>query len=145
MILINPYYDRAQKLGIYARYVPLSVPMGIGALAGYLLQQGKTVRILDEHLTLVTDEVLDDYVKDLSQPYIFGISCVSAGIGRGYELAKMIKTKYPDAQIPLPNVIGMVTAETHEQADIRIPDLLKAPLFRKQIQNFDRPSNTPAV
>jgi len=99
MILINPYYDRAKKLGIFARYVPLSVPMGIGALAGYLLQQGKQVKILDEHLALITAEVLDDCIRDISEPYIFGISCVSAGIGRGYALAKIIKTKYPDSKV----------------------------------------------
>ena len=116
MILINPYYDRAKKLGIFARYVPLSVPMGIGALAGYLLQQGKQVKILDEHLALITAEVLDDCIRDISEPYIFGISCVSAGIGRGYALAKIIKTKYPDSKVIMggihPTVLPQEALET---------------------------------
>ncbi len=43
MILINPYFDRTQKLGIFAHYVPLSVPMGIGALAGYFFQRNGTL------------------------------------------------------------------------------------------------------
>ena len=111
MILINPYFDRTQKLGIFAHYVPLSVPMGIGALAGYLLQQEKTVKTLDEHITPVTDEVLDDYVANLSQPYIFGISCLSAGASRGYELSKMIKTKYPNSKVILGGIHPTVLPE----------------------------------
>jgi radical SAM superfamily enzyme YgiQ (UPF0313 family) len=85
--------------------------MGIGALAGYLLQQKKTVKILDEHITPVTDGVLDDYVADLSHPYIFGISCLSAGIGRGYELSKMIKTKYPNSKVILGGIHPTVLPE----------------------------------
>lgn len=34
---------------------------------------------------------------------------------------------YPDATLPLPNVIGMVTAENQEMADARIPLLLETP------------------
>lgn len=33
---------------------------------------------------------------------------------------------YPDKEFPLPNVIGMVTIENQEQADKRIPDLIKS-------------------
>ena len=111
MILINPYYNRTQKLGIFARYVPVSVPLSIGTLAGYLLHQEKQVKILDEYITPITYEVLDDYIRDLSPPYIFGISCVSAAIGRGYELATMIKTKYPDSKIILGGIHPTVLPE----------------------------------
>jgi len=111
MILINPYFDRAKKLGIFARYVPLTVPQSIGALAGYLLKQGKQVRILDEHITPITYEVLDDQVKGLSQPYIFGISCLTAGIGRGHELSKMIKAKYPESVVIMGGIHPTVLPE----------------------------------
>ncbi len=36
-----------------------------------------------------------------------------------------LSRNYMDRQFPLPNVIGMVTAENQEQADRRIPDLLE--------------------
>ncbi len=101
MILINPDYNRKQKLGGFSRYVPVSVPIGIGYLAGYLIEHGKTVRILDEEMVCVSDEMLGKYVKGLEQPYIFGLSCLTAGIGRAHELAHIIKTKYPDGKVIL--------------------------------------------
>ena len=46
MILVNPDYDRKQKLGDFSRYVPLSVPIGIGYLAGYLESRGRNIEIV---------------------------------------------------------------------------------------------------
>lgn len=96
MILINP---QGQKLGDFYRYLPVSPPIGIGILAAYLLSQNKDVKILDENVISITEKLLEDFVKDISKPYIFGISCVTAAIKRGYELAAMIKMKYPDAKV----------------------------------------------
>lgn len=99
MILINPKSDRNKKLGNFARYVPISIPFSLGFLAGYLLDKGKQVKILDEQVTEITCEILDNYVKNLSKPYIFGMSCLTANISRGYELAEIIKKRYPDCKI----------------------------------------------
>lgn len=98
MILINPL---SQRLGDFYRYLPVSPHIGIGTLAGYLLSKGKKVKILDDDINPITDGVLGNSVKSLSKPYIFGISCVTAGIGRGYGIAKFIKTKYPDSKVIL--------------------------------------------
>lgn len=114
MILINPL---TQKLGDFYRYLPLSPPIGIGTLAGYLLEKGKEVKILDEHISPITDASLDDYVKDLSKPYIFGISSVTAGIGRSYQLAEMIKTRYPDAKLIMGGIHPTVLPEEVLQRD----------------------------
>jgi len=111
MILINPEYNRKQKLGGFSRYVPLSIPIGIGYLAGYLIAHNKKVKIIDEEIIRVSGEILDDYVRDLQQPYLFGISCLTAGIARGYELAGIIKERYPGSKVVLGNMHPTVLPE----------------------------------
>lgn len=96
MILINP---RSTKFGIFDRYVPLSVPIGIGHLAGYLQSRNKNAEILDEHVEPVSRELLERTVAKLSPPYIFGISILTASVHRSYEIARMIKELYPDSKV----------------------------------------------
>ena len=101
MILISPSGDRQRKLGVFAKYVPLSVPYGIGALAGYLHSKGKKAEVIDEEIEPVSLETLRLISRRLDRPYIFGISCLTAGIARGIEIAKMIKStkEFYDAKI----------------------------------------------
>jgi len=47
--LINP---QRCKFGIFERYVPLTVPLGIGSLAAFLIQNGEKATIIDEHIEL---------------------------------------------------------------------------------------------
>jgi len=101
MILINPVAQ--DRMGMISRYSATSVPMSVGILAGYLLAKGKQVKIVDELINPI-EECLDDidnYVKGLNKPYIFGISCLTINIGRSYRIAKLLKTRYPDAKIIL--------------------------------------------
>ena len=111
MILINSNSNRVQKLGGFSRYVPISVPIGIGYLAANLIKHGKTAKILDEEVVGADEAVLENYVKDLVKPYIFGISCLTAGIARGHELAEIIKKKYPDSIVIIGNVHPTVMPE----------------------------------
>jgi anaerobic magnesium-protoporphyrin IX monomethyl ester cyclase len=96
MILINP---RGQKIKRFYRYLPVSPHTGIGILAACLLRAGKTVKIIDENVTSLDEVMVDDYVKDMSRPYIFGISCVTAAVNRGYQIAKVLKAHYPDSKV----------------------------------------------
>ncbi len=96
MILINP---RSNKFGVFERYVPLTVPIGIGYLAGQLLFSGKKVGIIDEHVTPVSAESLKASVKDFSPPYIFGISVLTACVGRSFEIARLIKGIFPESKV----------------------------------------------
>ena len=91
MILISPSGDRPKKLGVFAKYVPLSVPYGVGALAGYLRYKGKKAEVIDEEIESATEKVLLSKAKNLDPPYIFGISCLTAGISRGIEIARAIR------------------------------------------------------
>lgn len=111
MILINPSYNREKKLGGFSRYVPVSVPIGIGYIAGYLISNNKKAKILDEEILSISDDILEEAVKDIEPPYIFGVSCLTAGIARGHELAETIKTKYPDSKVVFGGVHPTVLAE----------------------------------
>jgi radical SAM superfamily enzyme YgiQ (UPF0313 family) len=99
--LISPSGDRPKKLGVFAKYVPLSVPYGIGALAGYLRAIGKRAVVVDEEIEPVTPELLRAKTKDIDPPYTFGLSCLTAGMARGIEIAKTIRgmREFSDARI----------------------------------------------
>ncbi len=108
MILINP---QGQKLRDFYRYLPVSPPIGIGILAAYLLSKNKDVKILDENVISITDSLLDSFVRDISKPYIFGISCVTAAVERGYKLARIIKIRYPKSQVIIGGIHPTVLPE----------------------------------
>jgi len=98
MILINP---KSTKLGIFERYVPFSVPIGVGFLAGYLLHQGRRVEIIDEHIEPLSAELLKKALEKISPPYIFGISTLTACAQRSYDIAQELKIRYPDSKVIL--------------------------------------------
>lgn len=108
MILINP---KSTKLGIFERYVPLSVPIGVGCLAGYLLQHGRKVEIIDEHIEPLSKELLSEALKKVSPPHIFGISTLTACAQRSYSISKEIKSWYPDSKIILGGIHPTVLAD----------------------------------
>lgn len=99
MLLISPQRNRRAQLGAFAAYVPLNVPFGIGFIAAYLLKNGKNAAVLDEEVTPINDYSLEQYIKNTNKPYIFGISCLTPNIGRGYEIANIVREKYPDSKI----------------------------------------------
>jgi len=111
MILINPQFDRIKKLGNFARYVPISLPIGIATLAGYLISKGKIVKILDEQIEPVNKQLINKHLKGMKKPYLFGISCYTASIGRGYQIAKFIKENYPGSKIIMGGIHPTVLPE----------------------------------
>jgi len=99
MILINP--ASTGRMGMISRYSIVSLPIGVGTLAGYLLSKGKQVKIIDELINPV-DRFLSDIdtnLASLNKPYIFGISCLTINIGRAFQMAKLLKAKYPDSKV----------------------------------------------
>lgn len=98
MILINP---KSTKFGIFQRYVPLSVPIGIGSLAGFLRQHQLEVEIIDEDAEPLSLASLKETVAKVQPPYLFGISSLTACIKRSYEIAQLLKQLYPDSKIIL--------------------------------------------
>ena len=87
MLLINPAQEKFG--GFLSRYVPVGIPVAIGCIAAYLKKHGIASRVLDEELVDITPALLRQQVQGLEQPYIFGLSCLTAHVVRGYQLARI--------------------------------------------------------
>ena len=111
MLLIHPAEESFG--GILSRYVPKSLPVAVGIIAGYLKKWGvENIRIIDEEFDKLSEEDLQDSVKGLDQPLLIGITVMTAQARRSYELAEMFKANYPDCTIVMGGV--HVTALPHE-------------------------------
>lgn len=95
MLFINPAQEKFG--GFLSRYVPVGIPVAIGSLAAYLTKHDVKVRVVDEEIVDITPSLLRELVDGLETPYMFGLSCLTAHVVRGYELARMIKVEFPDA------------------------------------------------
>jgi radical SAM superfamily enzyme YgiQ (UPF0313 family) len=95
MLLINPAQEKFG--GFLSRYVPVGIPVAIGSLAAYLKKHGVEIRVVDEEIVDITPGVLRELVEGLPRPYLFGLSCLTAHVVRGYQLAAMIKAQFPGA------------------------------------------------
>ncbi len=97
MLLINP--ANAEYGGTLSRFTPLSLPMSIGCLAAALQERGHAVRIIDEEVGKLTWGNLDEATEGLAKPYHFGITVLTAQVKRSFELAELLKAKYPDSTV----------------------------------------------
>jgi radical SAM superfamily enzyme YgiQ (UPF0313 family) len=95
MLLINPAQEKFG--GFLSRYVPVGIPVAIGCIAAYLKKHGIPVNVVDDEIVDITPAVLRERVRELERPYIFGISCLTAHVVRGYALSRMIKAEFPDS------------------------------------------------
>jgi radical SAM superfamily enzyme YgiQ (UPF0313 family) len=108
MLLINP---RSTRFGIFDKYVPLSVPIGIGYLAASLLSKGKKVKIINEHIDIISEDMLKESLNGLSEPHIFGISTLTPCVARSYEIARLTKSLYPESKVILGGIHPTVLPE----------------------------------
>ena len=97
MLLINPASEKFG--GFLSRFVPVGIPVAIGYIAAYLDKHDIRCEVLDEETIDITPNVLREKVQNLEKPYIFGISCLTAHVNRGYQIAKMIKNEFPDSTV----------------------------------------------
>lgn len=113
MLLINPAAE--QFGGVFADYVPVGIPVAIGTLAAYMMKHGFKVKVVDEEFGKLTPENLDTFFVGLEQPYIIGISVLTAQAARTYYIIDLIKSRYPDCKIVLGGI--HVTALPEEGLD----------------------------
>lgn len=99
MLLINPATEKFG--GFLTRYVPVGIPVAIGCVSAYLEKHGIRCRVIDEEIVDITASALREAVEGLEKPYIFGIHCLTAHVGRGYQIARLIKTEFPDSVVVL--------------------------------------------
>lgn len=149
MILINAQASRQEKLGLFSRYVPLSIPVGIGTLAAYLIQKGHRVTIWDDAIKQLTPDDIKELVKNHVKPYLFGISCLTASITRGHSIAKQIKEIFPDSVVIFggihPTVLpedtlktGYVDFVVRKEGEVSLESLYRA---LKNNENYEHINN----
>ena len=97
MLLINP--ANAEYGGTLSRFTPLSLPMSIGCLAAQMKAHGHPVKIIDEEVGKLDWDNLDEVMEGLPQPYVFGITLLTAQVARTFELSALLKAKYPDCTV----------------------------------------------
>ena len=97
MLFINPATEKFG--GFLSRYVPVGIPVAIGCLSAYLEKHNIRCRVLDEEIVDITPSVLREALAGLEKPYVVGIHCLTAHVGRGYQVARLVKTQYPDAVV----------------------------------------------
>ncbi len=105
VILISPKNTQNQR---FRRFVPVSVPLGAGLVAGYLRAQGVSVCLLDEEVIAINVQTLKPYLQRCEKPRIVGISCMTSNIARGYRIAEMVRAADSEANI----VFGGIHATT---------------------------------
>src|SRR3990172_1668734 len=89
LILISPINT---QLGRFKRFVPRSVPIGVGILAGFLRKQGLSVKIIDQELVNINISTIENILKQCKNPRIIGISVMTANVASGYKTASIIKS-----------------------------------------------------
>ncbi|MBI1952821.1 MAG: B12-binding domain-containing radical SAM protein [Candidatus Omnitrophica bacterium] len=97
MLIINP--ANAEYGGTLSRFTPLSLPMSIGCLAAFLTAHGHKAKIVDEEVGKLDWNSIEEEVRDLPKPYLFGITVLTAQVERVFELSAMLKAKYPDCTV----------------------------------------------
>jgi len=149
MILINAQPNRNEKLGIFTRYVPLAMPVGIATLAAYLIHKGHRVSIWDDAINPLTIHDIKELVKGEERPYVFGISCLTASITRGHLIAKQIKGLFPDSIVIFggihPTVLptdtlntGFVDFVVRKEGEVPLESLYRA---IRNSENYEQISN----
>ncbi|MBI5892088.1 MAG: B12-binding domain-containing radical SAM protein [Deltaproteobacteria bacterium] len=96
LILISPINT---QLGRFKRFVPRSVPIGVGIIAGFLRKQGFSVKIVDLELEDINENTVEDILKQCKRPRIIGISVMTANVASGYRIAELIKSVDKEAII----------------------------------------------
>lgn len=119
MILINSSSKNALK--IFQPFLPIFVPVGIGFLMSALQEKGIESFFIDEQIENDVEKKIDEFVKRMEPPYIFGFSVLTAAFKSSLELSKKVKELYPDSIVIFGGIHPSAAPEEvlqYEQVDI---------------------------
>lgn len=96
LILISPHNT---QLGRFKRFVPRSVPIGVGILAGFLREKGISTKIIDQELVDINANTIETFLRQCEKPRIVGVSAMTANVASGYKIAAMVKSVDKEAKV----------------------------------------------
>jgi anaerobic magnesium-protoporphyrin IX monomethyl ester cyclase len=97
MILINS--SPKDTLKIFQPFLPIYVPVGSGFLMAECEKQGIDIKFLDEQVENNIYGLIEEYVKEMKPPYIFGFSILTQGFRGAVAMSERLKGLYPDSKV----------------------------------------------
>ncbi|MCX5698503.1 MAG: radical SAM protein [Candidatus Omnitrophica bacterium] len=129
--------------------VVTSPPLGLGYIAAYLKRQHKWIdlKIIDEVVVFLSNEMLESEIIKAQGPVIVGISCLTATFSRAKELAGKIKAKRKDAVVVFGGVhvtampeeslaTGFVDIVVRHEGEITMSEICEAVLKKSAIDDI---------
>lgn len=112
VLLIVPAVNPASQSKTINSIIVKTLPTSVGILAGFLDGRGLGLpRIIDEQINAIQDKDLPEIIASLEPPRIIGITVITIGCGRAYDLAEKIKKIDPKAMIILGGIHPTVLPE----------------------------------
>ncbi len=121
ILLINPEINPKTQKKFITDIIRASFPFSLGHLAGYLLSKGIEVEIVDDQLSFLEENTLEQLISVMDEPKILGLSTLTATSARVYELTDQIKKIAQDVTVILGGVHASVLPEealSHQSIDI---------------------------
>ncbi len=100
VLLINPTYKRPEEMDARRKSIPINLPLGLGYLAAYLSSKGVGFELFDERLEPLYDRTLQKLIAECNAGLV-GISCATAFIYRGIDIARSVKKISRDIKVVL--------------------------------------------
>jgi anaerobic magnesium-protoporphyrin IX monomethyl ester cyclase len=112
ILLINPAINPSSQRKIINAIINTTFPTSLGVLAAFLEQKSfHPVRIIDEQLEFIEDDMLPGILNSLEAPRIVGLSVLTINSKRAYALAGKIKKIDPKSIVVLGGIHPTVVPE----------------------------------
>lgn len=99
ILLVHPLgYASSSAAGDVSRLANIMPPLGLAAIAAYLLERDIEVDIIDCYAFPDSDQRIVDYVRQY-QPAWLGLSCTTSSFLDGVRIAEMVKAEQEDVQV----------------------------------------------
>ena len=149
VLFINPGVRKETQHPLLNSMVFTSPPLGLGYIAAYLRQQHKDIdlKIIDEAVTFLSDEMLENEICKGTKPMIVGISCLTATFSRAKEIAGKIKARRKDITVifggvhstALPEeclMTGYVDIVVRHEGEVTMSEIYESILRGKQVDDI---------
>lgn len=119
MILINA--ASKDSLKIFQPMLPPYLPISVGCLLAVAEKEGIKARFIDEYVEKDVLGLVDEFIKELEPPYIFGFSVFTAAYKNAINRSRQLKRLYPDSVVIFGSVHPTALPEEvlqHDHIDI---------------------------